>query len=82
MNKPLRREKNVLHHYDAGDIVLGLNPSMTGNCSGLGGDCSELYGDCTNLSGNCTGLRGNLDKIPMESRPCDINDWVEEDNDD
>ena len=51
---------------------------LRGECSNLFGDCSGLRGYCTNILGDCSGLKGNLDDIPLDKRPCDIKDYVEE----
>ena len=39
---------------------------------------SKHHENCSRLLGDCSGLSGNLNEIPQSSRPCDINDWVEE----
>jgi hypothetical protein len=38
----------------------------------------KLIGQHSDLWGDCTGLRGDCSNIPKSSRPCNINDWVEE----
>ena len=64
MKKALKKEPN-LYHIIGGVMVVGPNPELRGDCSGLVGDCSGLRGDCSMLRGNCTGLSGDLDE-------CDI----------
>jgi len=54
-NKPLKIfYTQELYHYVDGVKILGTNPEMRGNCTGLLGDCS--------------GLRGNLDLITTNQR--------------
>ena len=82
-NKPLKIfYTQELYHYVDGVKILGTNPEMRGNCTGLRGncsglrgdcselqgDCSELWGNCTGLRGDCSGLRGNLDLITTNQR--------------
>ena len=78
--KPLKRIKRMkeLYYYDDGNIIIGKNNKMTGDCTELSGDCTELSGDCTRLSGDCSELSGDLSKIPNNKRPGNIKDWVEE----
>ena len=78
MTKPLKRTATQLYHYANGERVVGPNPNMSGNCTGLSGNCTDLSGNCTDLRGDCTGLRGNLNDIPAVARPCDLTDWVQE----
>ena len=61
MNKPLRRIE--LYHIVGGKRILGPNPKMTGNCSGLAGDCTGLKGDCSGLSGDCSDLIGDCSRL-------------------
>lgn len=65
MNKPLKRTKlNLFHYNDKGEMVEGAHDKISGNATGLRGDVSELTGNC--------------DEIPKDARPCDINDFVNE----
>ena len=46
MKKGLYRKELKLYYIDHNDNkILGKNPDMTGNCSGLSGNCSGLKGD-------------------------------------
>ena len=74
----MKKIKKELYHFINGNKVIGANPNMIGDCTGLEGNCTWLRGDCSGLYGDCTGLRGNLDAcdITNEERKqgIDIND--------
>ena len=75
MKKGLYRKELKLYYIDHNDNkILGKNPDMTGNCSGLSGNCSGL-------SGNCSGLKGDLSKCEIthddRQNGVDIMDLVE-----
>jgi len=48
MKKCLKKRKFELFYYKDGIRIMGENPLMSGNCTGLSGDCTGLYGDLNN----------------------------------
>jgi hypothetical protein len=40
--KNVLKRQNDLFHYSNGTRVVGPNPNMSGDCTGLTGDCSGL----------------------------------------
>jgi|GEM_PF-2599469 len=82
MKRKLKKTHKDLYYYSDEEKIIGKNPKMNGDCSGLRGDCTYLSGNCTGLrgvctylSGDCTGIRGDLDdcEITDEEREKGIN---------
>ena len=60
MKKELIRDTKELYYILNGVKIIGRNPLMLGDCSGLTGNCTDLRGDCSGLQGYCSGLQGNV----------------------
>lgn len=62
------KEGKKLYYYLENNKIIGINPNLRGDCSGLWGDCSDLQGNCTDLWGDLS-----LAEISNEERKQKIN---------